>query len=500
MTNVLRLLGKKHSGLEKVAPRAAKITGIQGFQVCGYRALPARRECSVALPGCISVVDYLPAAPESALGAALPLGGSSREEWNGGNCNGGGTMRLRSILSVAVLGILFAAGCARKPDDAAIVTNIKAQMFSDSHLKDANLQVTAKNGQITLAGTVPSDAARLDAYKIATQTPGVTKVTDQMTVSGAEASTPSAENAQTTQPSQPETAQANEPPPSQPAPEANSPVPSPAAASASAAKRAERERERRRKEREKKEQQVAQTDQDQQATSPADQNADQNPAAAPAPQPQDQSQSQQTPAAPAVQSAPPSVPAPAPAQPPPPPQPTQVQIPAGTTMSIRMIDGVDSSVNQPGEIFHASLDAPVVVGDQVVVPKDADVYVRLASSSSSGHFKGRSELHLELVKLEFQGQSYPLSSSTYSVSGASRGKDTAKKVGIGAVVGTVIGAVAGGGKGAAIGGAIGAGAGGGYQAATHGKSVKIASETKLDFQLEQPVTVTVMPHSGSSGQ
>lgn len=169
-------------------------------------------------------------------------------------------------------------------------------------------------------------------------------------------------------------------------------------------------------------------------------------------------------------------------------------------MTIRMIDDVDSSVNKPGEIFHASLDAPVVIGNDVVVSSGADVYVRLASSSNSGRMTGTSELHLELVKLEFQGQSYPLVSSTYSVSGSSRGKDTAKKVGAGAVLGTLIGAVAGGGKGAAIGAAAGAGAGGAYQAATRGKKVKVPSETKLDFQLEQPVTVTVIPHSAAPAQ
>jgi len=169
-------------------------------------------------------------------------------------------------------------------------------------------------------------------------------------------------------------------------------------------------------------------------------------------------------------------------------------------MTIRMIDDVDSAVNKPGEIFHASLDAPVVVDNDVVVPKGADVYVRLSSASSAGHVAGKSELHLELVKLEFQGQSYPLVSSTYSVSGSSRGKDTAKKVGAGAVLGTLLGAIAGGGKGAAIGAAAGAGAGGVYQAATHGKQVKVPSETKLDFQLEQPVTVTVMPHSATPAQ
>ena len=187
---------------------------------------------------------------------------------------------------------------------------------------------------------------------------------------------------------------------------------------------------------------------------------------------------------------------PAPA-PPPPPQPRNVQIPAGTTVTIRMIDGVDSSVNHAGEIFHASLEAPLVVGNEVVVPKGADIYVRLVSASSAGHMTGKSELHLELIKMEFQGRSYPLVSSTYSLAGDSRGTNTAKKVGAGAVIGTLIGAIAGGGKGAAIGAGVGAAGGGVYQAATKGKQVRIPSETKLDFQLDQPVTVTVMPRSGS---
>lgn len=375
------------------------------------------------------------------------------------------------MLSITVLGLVFAAGCARKPDDAALVTNIKAQMFSDAQLKDANLQVSAKNGQVTLTGTVPNDAARLDAYKIATQTAGVAKVNDQMTVESAE-----------TVPAQ--AAQPNESAPAQPSEGEAVPAPAPKS-TAREDRRAEREARHRRE--------VAQANRDRmEKAAPVVQEA-----AAPTPAEDAQAPSQ-APAVPAADSNPPPVTAPA--QPAPPPPPEQVQIPAGTTMAIRMIDGVDSSVNQPGEIFHASLDAPVVVGDQVVVPKDADVYVRLASVSSAGRFKGKSELELQLVKLEFQGQSYALTSSTYTLAGGSRGKDTAKKVGAGAVLGTLIGAIAGGGKGAAVGAAIGAGAGGGYQAATRGKQVKVPSETKLDFQLEQPVTVTVMPHADSSGQ
>jgi hypothetical protein len=163
-----------------------------------------------------------------------------------------------------------------------------------------------------------------------------------------------------------------------------------------------------------------------------------------------------------------------------------------------MIDSIDSSVNQAGEVFHASLDAPIVVGNDVLVPKGADVYVRLASASSAGKMTGQSELRLELVKLEYQGQSYPLVSTTYSQVGDSRGKDTAKKVGGGAVLGAIIGAVAGGGKGAAIGGTLGAGAGGVYQGATHGQQVKIPSETQLNFQLDQPATLTEQPQAANS--
>jgi hypothetical protein len=348
-------------------------------------------------------------------------------------------MRKRSVLSIAVLGaLLTVGGCTKAPDDGGIVTNIKSQMFSDPQLKDSSLQVTSTKGVVTIAGTVTSDAARLDAYKIATQTAGVTKVNDQMTVQPAEATPPA------------ETAATNNPPPPTRAPEKKparrKKAPPPPAAPVNT-----------------------------QADNPPPQPAPE-PAPAPAPEPAVAVNTQPTP--------PP---------PPPPPQPKQVEIAAGTTITIRMIDGVDSSVNRAGEIFHASLDAPIVIGDEVVVPRGADVYVRLVSANSAGRMTGKSELHLELVKLEFQGQSYPLVSSTYDVSGSSRGANTAKKVGIGAVAGTLLGAIAGGGKGAAIGAVVGGGGGAVWNGVTHGQQVKIPSETKLDFQLDQPTTVTVQP-------
>jgi hypothetical protein len=346
--------------------------------------------------------------------------------------------RSTTLLLVPMLAMAFVAACNTAPNDAAIATDIKAKMFSDPQLKDSNLQVTVDKGQVTLGGSVPSDGARLAAYKLATEEKGVSKVNDQMTVEVAQATpAPSAEQA---------------PPPA--------PAPAP----------------------ERKRHAVKRPVQNR--------SEDAEPVPAPAPEPVQQP----APAPAPIEQTPTPPPAPHP------PQPKVVEIPAGMTFSIRMIDSVDSSVNNTGEVFHASLDAPLVVNDEVVVPRGANVSVRLAQASSAGHMSGKSELRLELVKLDFQGKSYPLVSSTYELAGSSRGKRTAGTVAGGAAIGALIGAIAGGGKGAAIGAGVGAGTGAVYQGATRGQQVKIPSETKLDFKLEQPVTVTYMPKKQSSDQ
>src|SRR5206468_333087 len=165
----------------------------------------------------------------------------------------------------------------------------------------------------------------------------------------------------------------------------------------------------------------------------------------------------------------------------PPPAPRKVTIPAGTTVRIRMIDSIDSKTSQPGQAFLASIESPIVVGNQVVVPKGADVAVKLVNAKSAGKIKGQSELELQLAELKAHGKSYPVQSSSYREEGASRGKQTAKRVGAGAGIGALIGGIAGGGKGAAIGAGIGAGAGTATQLLTKGPQVKVPSETKLDF-------------------
>lgn len=189
----------------------------------------------------------------------------------------------------------------------------------------------------------------------------------------------------------------------------------------------------------------------------------------------------------------PDVPPPAPI--PPPAQssaanPSSITVPAGTDLLVRMIDSVDSDKNYVGDRFRASLEQDFVVDGIVVATKGTDVYGRLAEAKEAGHIQGKSQLKLELTDILIHNRLQPIMTGDYEVSGSSRGEDTAKKVGIGAVAGTVIGAIAGGGKGAAIGAGVGAGAGAAVQVITKGEQVHVPSETLLDFRIAQPFSVS----------
>ncbi len=167
-----------------------------------------------------------------------------------------------------------------------------------------------------------------------------------------------------------------------------------------------------------------------------------------------------------------------------------ITVPAGAEVLVRMIDSVDSDKNHVGDRFRASLEQDFVVDGVTVAPKGSDVYGRLSEATEAGHIQGRSQLKLELTDMLIHNRLQPIMTGDYEVSGSSRGSDTAKKVGIGAVAGTVIGAIAGGGKGAAIGAGVGAGAGGAVQLATKGEQVHVPSETLLSFRIAQPFTVS----------
>jgi hypothetical protein len=329
------------------------------------------------------------------------------------------------------------------PNDKAIASEIQAKLFEDPVLKTRDIRVVSEKGVVVLAGSVATDLEKSAAGRYAGQAKGVKQIINQLSVAPlTEAAAPAA------------AAEATAP---------ETPAPAAAAASAPAAAPAARPTSARRSAR-----------------------------ATPAPAAHEVPEAAEAPSAPASAAA--ARPAEAPPAPPPQPaprQPEQVTIPAGTVITVRMTDSIDSSRNRPGEEFAATVDTPIVVDERVVIRRGADARVRLVQSRSAGRMTGQSELQVELVGLAIGNQTYATESDAVEKTGASRGKRTAATVGGGAVLGTLIGAIAGKGKGAAIGAAVGAGAGTAVQASTKGQQVQIPSETKLDFTLKVPFTVTM---------
>jgi hypothetical protein len=174
-----------------------------------------------------------------------------------------------------------------------------------------------------------------------------------------------------------------------------------------------------------------------------------------------------------------------------------VIIPSGTTISVRLLDRIDTATSHAGDSFRATLNAPLVdESGATVVPKGSEVTGKIVDVKSAGHFAGNSELALELTQLSVNGKPYSLQTNQYTRKGKSRGKSTAEKVGGGAALGAILGGIFGGAKGAAIGATVGAGAGTGVSATSRGQQIVLRPETALDFQLES--TLSVVPSTQSA--
>jgi len=167
----------------------------------------------------------------------------------------------------------------------------------------------------------------------------------------------------------------------------------------------------------------------------------------------------------------------------------EIVIPPGTVINVRMIDSIDSDRNTAGQIFRGSLDSPIRINRETVLPRGSTAFVRLVGAESAGRVKGRSELRLQLDRIAVGNHTYPVRSSIVEFRGKSQSKKTAKSAGIGAAVGGGLGALFGGGKGAAIGAGLGAGTGVATRAAKNGEQILVPSESLVRFRLASPVRV-----------
>ncbi len=343
-----------------------------------------------------------------------------------------------SMFLAAILALNL--GCGHKPDDAKISSNIQSKFSQDSGLSTKHLTADASNGVVTLGGFVDNDAQRQAASRQAAEVDGVKEVVNNLQVGSA--SNPSV---------------------SHPTPEVQvaETKTKPARSKSMEKKAAARQRDH------------IYSIPDTATDNDSGNNTVAESSGAPPTNPPDE---------PPAEAPPPPSQASAPA----PPQAQKITVEQGTQMSVRLIDSIDSEKNQVGDTFHATLNAPLSADGAEAIPAGTDITGHIVDLKSAGKFAGQSLVVLQLDSVMANGKSYSLQTDQYRKEGSSRGKNTAEKVGGGAIIGGIIGAIAGGGKGAAIGTAAGAGVGGAAQAAGKSQQIKLPSETVLNFTLQAP--------------
>ena len=168
-----------------------------------------------------------------------------------------------------------------------------------------------------------------------------------------------------------------------------------------------------------------------------------------------------------------------------------VTIPEGAQLDVIVDETLASNRNHAGDNFAASLAEPIVKDGKTVIPAGAHVTGRVVDAKEAGRLHVPARLSVALTSVEVSGKSYDIDTDTIGKTGKNHNKRNLGFIGGGAAGGALIGGLAGGGKGALIGSLIGAGAGTAGAAATGKKDISLPAETRLQFRLLRPVTVSV---------
>lgn len=179
-------------------------------------------------------------------------------------------------------------------------------------------------------------------------------------------------------------------------------------------------------------------------------------------------------------------------------------IPEDTIITVRMNGTLSSRTSRVGDKFTATVDVPVYVAGQPVIPAGSIVEGRVIQVTPAKRMGKAGTIAIDFDNLVLpSGTRLPINGNLTSddpetrrriddESRVSGGNDrrTGVFVGGGGAVGAVLGGIAGGGKGAVVGGAIGAGAAVAAVLFSKGEEARVPSGTPFGIQLRQAMIVS----------
>ncbi len=166
-----------------------------------------------------------------------------------------------------------------------------------------------------------------------------------------------------------------------------------------------------------------------------------------------------------------------------------VTISQGTLLQLRTSEGVATKNAKDGQPVQFTLISDVTSGGALAIPRGATFHGVVTESKKAGELGGSAVLALTLTSLDLGGQSYQLNSDQFKVKGPNKAGETVGNTIGGAVIGTIIGCAVGRGVGCAVGAGAGAAGGAAITAATPGPGVWIPAEAQVSFHLTAPITV-----------
>lgn len=164
---------------------------------------------------------------------------------------------------------------------------------------------------------------------------------------------------------------------------------------------------------------------------------------------------------------------------------SEVRVAAGTEITLRLEEPLSSRTARREDRFEATVLYPVRTGNVAAVPAGARVrgVVLEAEPAERPSRGGRLELSFDALYLD--RQRLDIRGRVVSLEDKGR-EETAKKAGIGAVLGGVLGTILGGKKGAVVGVIVG---GGGAVVGTKGEDIELPEGSVIVMRLEREVVV-----------
>jgi type IV secretory pathway VirB10-like protein len=177
---------------------------------------------------------------------------------------------------------------------------------------------------------------------------------------------------------------------------------------------------------------------------------------------------------------------------PPAPVLEELVVAAQSVIGLQMETSVTSERARLEDEVVARVTRDVKVGDRVAIPAGARAEGEVTLVERGGRVRERARLGVRFTSIVLaDGTRLPIQTEAVLREGDPPGRESAAKIGGGAIGGAIIGGILGGAKGAAIGSTVGAGAGTGAVMAGGRNHATLPAGTPLTVRLEDPATVTV---------